>query len=230
VYANAGGTVCGDAKSSGAVWDAACPQAAIGTVYYVAASDASGSGTTGGSCDDPGFATLDGYASDDAAIQDAIDTPGSGVAATIYLCPGTYLLEAPLDLGGNPITLQGAGAGSTILDGELNVRILTSSGEVVVSGITFQNAVSDGDGGAIRGTTVTVTASAFNDNTAADGTPRCGDAGQTCGGAIKAETVFITSSSFRGNYAGYNGGAFYAGTATVVNRHSSSSHRIPQPL
>ena len=217
VFAGAYGTVCGDAQSAGAVWDAACPQAAIGTVYYVAASDAVGSGTSGGSCDDPGFATLDGYASDDAAIQDAIDTPGPSVVATIYLCPGTYLLEGSLDLGGNPITLQGAGAGSTILDGESNVRILTSSGDIVVSSITFQNAVSAGDGGAIRGTTVTVTASAFNNNHAGNGTPRCGSAGETCGGAIKAETAFITSSSFRGNYAGYNGGAFYAGTATVVN-------------
>jgi predicted outer membrane repeat protein len=217
VFAGAYGTVCGDAQSAEAVWDAACPQAAIGTVYYVAASDAVGTGISGGSCDDPGFATQDGYASDDAAIQDAIDTPGPSVVATIYLCPGTYLLEGSLDLGGNPITLQGAGAGSTILDGESNVRILTSSGDIVVSSITFQNAVSAGDGGAIRGTTVTVTASAFNNNHAGNGTPRCGSAGETCGGAIKAETAFITSSSFRGNYAGYNGGAFYAGTATVVN-------------
>jgi len=176
--------------------------------YYVAqAGTPDGDGS---SCTDPDF-----VGGDAAPIALAVDLATDG--DTIYICAGTYLIEATIDLVNELLTLQGAGASVTILDGGGDTKILTGT-TVAVSGLTFQrgngNVMEEGDtglGGAISGTTVTVTNSTFIDNEAHGG------------GAISGDTVTITNSTFWDNETpdtsteGEGGGAIIGENVTVMN-------------
>lgn len=167
--------------------------------YYVAQTgDPDGDGS---SCTDPDF-----VGGDEAPIALAADLATDG--DTIYICAGTYLIEATIGLGAELLTLQGAGAGVTILDGGGDTQILTSSSAITVSNLTFQNGRNGsfgGNGGAIYATTVTVTSSTFIGNYA------------NAGGAIAATTATIATSTFTENDAAGNGAAIYATTVTVTS-------------
>jgi hypothetical protein len=171
--------------------------------YYVAQTgDPDGDGS---SCTDPDF-----VGGDEGPIALAVDLATDG--DTIYICAGTYAIENTIDLVNELLTLQGAGAGVTILDGGSDTLILDCT-TATVSGLTFLDgraASGEGgggpdDGGAISGTTVTVTNSTFIGN----------DANSFVGGAIGAEgTVTVTNSTFIGNEA-LIGGAIAAFGTTV---------------
>jgi predicted outer membrane repeat protein len=173
--------------------------------YYVAQTgDPDGNGS---SCTDPDF-----VGGDEGPIALAVDLATDG--DTIYICAGTYAIENTIDLVNELLTLQGAGAGVTILDGGSDTLILDCT-TATVSGLTFLDgraASGEGgggpdDGGAISCTTVTVTNSTFMNNNGGDG------------GAISGTTVTVTNSTFIGNDANsFVGGAIAAdGTATVTN-------------
>ena len=182
--------------------------------------------TSSANCTDPDF-TADGT-NDSDDIADAVDDTNAG--GTLHFCPGTYDIDTTIDLGGKLITLQGAAAATTILDGGGATRILTSSGAITVSDLTFQDghslyggAIESGvatvtvsnstftrnsaanTGGAIYANTAIVTASTFTNNTAT-----------VAGGAIVATTVTVTGSTFTDNSATADGGAIYTSTATVT--------------
>ena len=179
----------------------------------------------GGSCTDPDF-TADGI--DDSA-QIALAVADTNVNGTLHFCPGTYDIDATIDLSGTDITLQGAAAATTILDGGGAVRILYSSGAITVSDLTFDDGYTAGDdGGAIRATTATVTDSSFTNNTADDGgainasTATVTDSTFTAntatqGGAIYTATTAVTRSTFTNNTANYGGAIYAGGTATVTD-------------
>ena len=180
-----------------------------GSVTYYVALTGTPDGD-GSSCTDPDF-----VGGDAAPIALAVDLATDG--DTIYICAGTYLTEAAIDLGAELLTLQGAGADVTILDGGGSTQILTGT-TVTVSGLTFGrgngNVMEEGDtglGGAISGTTVTVTNSTFWHNETPD-TSTEGDGG----GAIIGETVTVTNSTFTGNEA-WAGGAIASENLTVTN-------------
>ena len=157
--------------------------------------------TSGGSCTDPDF-TADG-ADDSAQIALAVaDTNASG---TLHFCPGIYDIDTTIDLSSTDITLQGANAATTTLDGGGTTQILTSSGAITVSDLTFHDGSFAGFGGAIYATTVTVTASTFTDNDVIE-----------WGGAIYATTVTVTDSTFTNNDAEYGGAIFATATSTVT--------------
>jgi predicted outer membrane repeat protein len=174
--------------------------------YYVAQTgDPDGDGS---SCTDPDF-----VGGDEAPIALAVDLATDG--DTIYICAGTYLIEATIDLGAELLTLQGAGAGVTILDGGSDTLILDCT-TATVSGLTFEDGRAYGfgegggegpvDGGAISCTTVTVTNSTFIGNEAYDD-----------GGAISGTTVTVTNSTFWNNNGGDGGAIAADGTVTVTN-------------
>ena len=180
--------------------------------YYVAQSGNSAQEETparkGTSCADPDF-----VGGDATPITAAADLATDG--DTIYICAGAgpYLIESTISLGAELLTLQGAGAGATILDGGGNTQILTSSGAITVSNLTFhdgQNNSFGGAGGAIDAATVTVVSSTFTSNYA------------YAGGAIRATTATITSSTFTNNDAG-NGAAVYATTVTITSSRFTSN-------
>ena len=175
--------------------------------YYVAQSgDAAQEETParkGTSCADPDF-----VGGDQTPIVAAATSATDG--DTIYICAGAgpYLIESTISLGAELLTLQGAGAGATILDGGGNTQILMSSGAITVSNLTFQNGRNGsfgGNGGAINAVTVTVTSSTFISNYA------------NAGGAIAATTATVTASTFTSNDADGNGAAIYATTVTVTS-------------
>ena len=180
--------------------------------YYVAQSGSSAQEETparkGTSCADPDF--VGGDATPIAAAAD-LATDGD----TIFICAGAgpYAIESTISLGAELLTLQGAGAGATILDGGGNTQILTSSGAITVSNLTFHDGQNDsfgGTGGAIYAATVTVVSSTFTSNYA------------YAGGAIRATTATIISSTFTSNDAG-NGAAVYATTVTITSSRFTSN-------
>lgn len=181
--------------------------------YYVAQSGSSAQEETparkGTSCADPDF--VGGDATPIAAAAD-LATDGD----TIFICAGAgpYLIESTISLGAELLTLQGAGAGATILDGGGNTQILTSSGAITVSNLTFhdgQNNSFGGTGGAIYAATITVVSSTFTSNYA------------YAGGAIRATTATVTHSTFTSNDAAGNGAAIYATTVTVISSRFTSN-------
>ena len=174
--------------------------------YYVAQTgEPDGDGS---SCTDPDF-----VGGDAAPIALAVDLATDG--DTIYICAGIYAIETNIVLGGG-LTLQGAGAGVTILDGGNTFnedgssnnnghRILAGYGAITVSDIAFQNAYY----GAIWAPDVAlaVFSSSFLNNTT-----------DSYGGAIyngDSGTVTIIDSTFTGNTAPGSGGAVWTATAVV---------------
>jgi predicted outer membrane repeat protein len=169
--------------------------------YYVAQSGtAAGTPGDGTSCAAPDFVELPA-GDDETAIISAL-TPASD-GDTIYLCAGTYDIGTTIHLSGETITLQGAGAGTTILDGGSDTQILANSGAVTVSGLTFQNGSASSGGAIYSDTTVTVSSSAFADNSST-----------IAGGAIVAARAVVSGSLFNGNES-VDGGAIYAASASV---------------
>jgi CSLREA domain-containing protein len=82
------------------------------------------------------------------AIDDADLSPGSD---TIYLAPTVFPLGNPngldgVDINSDGITLIGAGAGSTILDGEGTAGNVVSAGgeNITIEGVTVRNGTYDG--------------------------------------------------------------------------------------
>ena len=157
----------------------------------------------GGSCTDPDF-TATGTA-DSTEIANAVTATNAG--GTLHFCPGTYGINATINLAGKLITLQGAAAATTILDGGGTTRILTSSGAITVSNLTFDDGYTGHVGGAIYATaTVTVTDSTFADNTAGYG-----------GAIYSGTTATVTDSTFTNNTATQAGAIWASGTATVTD-------------
>lgn len=175
------------------------------TTYYVLLSNSVEIGD-GSSCSEPHYVET-AASDDDAIIQAAINAASPG--DTIYLCAGTYDIGTTLALGSKTVTLQGAGAESTILDGGTDTRILIGD-TMTVSGLTFQNGFIVGSGGAIYADMrATVSASRFINNRATQ------DGGAVFVPPGTTETLLISSSTFADNRA-ETGGAVSAWTDAVV--------------
>ena len=138
----------------------------------------------------------------DVAEDIADASVDADTGGTIYLCPGTYHFFTPAEMQKNDITLKGAGATQTILDGGNDSRIVVTEGNLLIESLTMQNAyagVSDSEeGGAVlAGGTVDVTSVTFKHNFADKG-----------GGAIAAfDNVTVESSIFISNTTADQGGA-----------------------
>jgi len=206
-------------------------------IYYIAQSGTAASTPGDGtSCAAPDYVEL--AAGDDHASISSALTPASN-GDTIYLCAGTYDIGTTIDLADETITLQGAAAATTILDGGGDTQILTSSGAITVSDLTFQDGSSADDGGAIFATTATVSNSTFTGNTADFGgaissttatvtaSTFTGNTADFFGGAIYAVvTATVSASTFRGNTAGFYGGAIFSTTNTVTSSTFTSNSAI----
>lgn len=192
-------------------------RATANDIYIAYAAD-----TSTADCTDPGFTAT---GTDDSA-QIALAVAATNEEGTLHFCPGTYDIDTTIDLGGKLITLQGADAATTILDGGAayvagayvsgGVVILTSSGAITVSDLTFRHAhgLSDSGGAIHTHATVTATNSIFTDNSTG-----------YYGGAIFSFTAIITNCTFTGNTAGNNaGGALRGDYVTVTGSTFSDNH------
>ena len=122
-------------------------------------------------------------------FQDALTTAESnGEDDTINVAEGTYNIASTLTYktndgdSGHTLTIQGAGADKTVLDGGGSVQILyidtgTDGGDVTIKGMAFENG-NGGFGG--------VLVDSFEG------------------------TITITNNTFSGNSVGYYGGGIYA--------------------
>ena len=174
----------------------------------------------------------------------------TGDAVTITVGPGTYPTHG-ITISATRIvslTIAGAGAASTILDGQ---RVSTtvggilhvSKGTVTLTGLTFEDGTASTSGGAVyasTSTTVTMTADTFSTDTATreggalyfiSGTSTMAgdtfghDHATTSGGAIYSTTAksVITQSTFTGDTAQTTGGAIDQTGATMTLSKSTFS-------
>ena len=182
-----------------------------------------------------------------AAIQEANALAG---ANTITLSAQTYTLtiqgfnednsaQGDLDIKSN-LTINGAGAGSTIIDGNsiiISDRVLDiHNGVVTISGVTMKNGSAHDGGGIENNGTLTLNSSAVTGSTAyayGGGINNHGtltlnsslvsgntDIGPTAngGGIFNGNMLTVVNSTLKGNTAGGGGGAIANfGTATFTN-------------
>ncbi|MHB1851497.1 MAG: choice-of-anchor Q domain-containing protein, partial [Acidimicrobiales bacterium] len=178
------------------------------------------------------------------AVADAL----TGVTVRVTVGPGTYLTHG-ITISATRIvslTIAGAGAASTILDGQ---RVSTTDGGIVdvvggtvaLTGLTFEDGKARTTGGAVfasRSTTVTMTADTFSTDTARTGgalylsigtVNASGDTfahdHATTGGAIYSTTAnsVVTQSTFTGDTAQTTGGAIDQTGATLTLSKSTFS-------
>lgn len=160
---------------------------AVTSTRYVAATGSVGTGT---SCASPGY-----VGSTQSAIQSAINAASSG--DTIFICAGTYSISSRLQVT-KSLTIRGAGAQTTTLDGLESSQIL----------MIHDNNLTPGSGNEI---TVAIDSIGFINGRATQtgSLGECED-GNRCGGAIFVESesqINITDAHFKNNYADFVGGA-----------------------
>ena len=160
---------------------------AVATTRYVAATGSVGAGT---SCASPGY-----VGTTQSAIQSAINAASNG--DTIFICAGTYSISSRLQVT-KTLTIRGAGARTTTLDGLESSQIL----------MIHDNNLTPNSGSEI---TVNVDSIGFINGRAVQSGSlgECED-GNRCGGAIYVESesqINITDSFFKNNYADFVGGA-----------------------
>jgi hypothetical protein len=167
-----------------------------------------------------------------AALETAREAVSVGASEIVVFAPaGEYRLSKGALMLGNatkaceakacPVTLRGAGAGRTVIDGQNSTTIVSVSAEqapVTIAGVTLTHGYSE-FGGAIDdvGTTMTVREAVLTANTAT-----------SLGGALfasgKGTTTTVLDSAIDGNAAGDGGGGITAYSAAVVVRRSSLTH------
>jgi len=157
------------------------------------------------------------------AGDDTITVPAGIYTLTIAGPSEDAAATGDLDLTSN-ITINGVGAGATIIDGGALDRVFDVTGAftVNISGVTVRNGNTGGaDGGGIFNPvgTLTITNSAFSGNTALGG----------FGGGIfnNAGDLTITNSAIFGNSASNGGGVFnLSGVATITNSAFSGNSAV----
>ena len=194
-----------------------------------------------------------------AAVMEANRTSGPG--ANIMLPAGIYTLTISADVAdndnkgdlnlttpasGNPlIMIIGAGAGSTIIDGQLLDRVfhVESGRTATISGVTIRggNASSGGSGGGILNFgSLTVSNTTIRGNSAVssgggirnegtlvltNSTLSLNDA-DTGGGISNRGPLTLIQSTIGGNTAGYGGGISNGGPLTVIQSTISDNFAI----
>jgi len=187
---------------------------AVDPVTHWVALGATLSNGPGTSCADPGYRS-----NNQDALEDALDAVSAG--DVIHICAGEYVYTAPFDGPGGDlpdnVTIEGAGAGSTILNGDDQYFLLgiESAEGIVVQDLSFDHGEEIyGAGLYIDGGQVDVLNCSFSNN----------EAGY--GGALVAYegTVVIENSTFTENVAtddrdDYGGAAVYnyGGEITIIN-------------
>jgi hypothetical protein len=187
------------------------------------------------------------------SLRDAIAYATSGtdtIQFTAALSTGVQvftLLNDQLIIGAD-VTITGAGASTTIVDGNAAGRVLAQNGgTLTITGMTLRNGNGDtgGDGGAVlaNGNALTFNGSVVSGSTANDGggmiiggsttvtlndTTVSGNTASGSGGGIRNNGILnVNRSTFTANTAqstNFGGGAIYStNTLTVINSTFSGS-------
>ena len=188
----------------------------------------------------------------DAAPGDGVCDAGGGVctlraaiheanavasADAVTLPAGTYTLTIPGSSAGitagdldvtQPLTITGAGAGTTIVNANGIDRVFDLSRAATIAAMTIRGGATGACGGGIRNiNALTLTDVVVTNNTAVTGGGLCNDAGSS------GATTTLVDSSIESNAATQDGGGIwmrtsldtlfplFAGTATVTLTNSS---------
>ncbi|RZM76631.1 two-partner secretion domain-containing protein [Leptolyngbya iicbica] len=155
--------------------------------------------------------TVNVTVTDAGIVQNGVDVAADG--GTVNLAAGTYQ-EGQEILLTRDVTLNGAGAGNTLLDGNDAHRVLQVNGGVTASlnGLTITKGNSaDNGGGIFNSGTVSLTNATLSGNSARDG-----------GGIYNLGTVNFTNATLSDNSAeggGFDdgGGIYNSGTVSLIN-------------
>lgn len=158
------------------------------------------------------------------SLREAIDAANTNPGADDVSVPaGTYLLTRGQLVVSDDVAVAGAGADSTIIDGDGTNRVfdLQLSGVVEISGVAIQNGYDSLRGGGVYNTAdLTIINSTLSNNRAIDS-----------GGGVfnMGGTVTLTNSTVSGNQSGYGGGLNNSfGTVTLINSTvSGNDARVP---
>ncbi len=177
--------------------------------------------------------TNDGACNGDCSLREAISAANAAPGAnTIVLPAGTYRLTltgtddnnaaGDLDITG-ALTLTGAGAGVTFIDGNAQQRVfhVVNAVAVSLSGVTIQNGGNTNSGGGLynNGGAVTLTNSVIYSNTVT------ASVGNGAGVYLNGGSLTLESSTVNTNTAGNNGGAFYlTASASLTITGSTLNH------
>ncbi|MDO8617188.1 MAG: choice-of-anchor Q domain-containing protein [Dehalococcoidia bacterium] len=178
--------------------------------------------------------TADGACAADCSLREAIIAANASPGAdTITLPARVYTLAIPgagedaaatgdLDIAGD-LTISGAGAATTIIDGAGLDRVIhIVAGAVAISGLTIRNGSADGDGGGIlHGGIFPVPIPQAGDLTLTS-VVVTGNAGDDGGGISSAfashgSVLTITNSAVNDNQAGNSGGIVSSTNMVVTN-------------
>ena len=169
-----------------------------------------------------------------------IEAQSNGQDDTINVAAGTYNITSTLTYStnngdnGHKLTIQGAGADQTVLNGGGSVQILhintdaddnggDAGGDITIEGMAFENGNSDGSGGGLLaiGYSINIT---IKENTFS------GNSADSQGGGAVADsfsgTVTIKNNTFSANSSYYGGGVnvdSYSGTVTIKNNTFSGN-------
>lgn len=194
--------------------------------------------TTGDGQDtDPGngvCVTGGGACSLRAALQEAAGLAG---ADTVSLPSGTYALDAALGelLADSTVTVDGAGARTTILQAGANRRVLQATGNLTLRGVTITGGTPTGTsilrGGGILVTSgdVTLERVTVRGNTAASETHATGGGVAAAGGSLTILDSTISDNLAIGRVGNSSGGSgtgggVYAAAPTTIRRSTIANN------
>jgi filamentous hemagglutinin family protein len=147
-------------------------------------------------------------------LQNGVDVAASG--ATVNVASGTFTGTGSQVVRINKnLTVQGQGAGNTIIDGEQTRRVFDISGNTVnLSGLTITNGqgTSYGYGGGVyayAGSNLTIADSTISNNTSYYGGGIYSSDDSTYGDTSVSNNLTITNSTISGNSATYGGGIYH---------------------
>ena len=163
-------------------------------------------------------------------IQAAIDYASSG--DTIQVAAGTYYENITLK---NEVSVYGAGAGSSIIDGGGSGPVVTANGvgaTTTFDGFTIQNGLTQSGGGMLNtGSSLTISNCTFSNNTAT------GDTGGYGGGMRNnSSPVTLTNCTFSNNTAscteafnGCGGGLYNNESSPTLTNCTFSGNQATAP-
>src|SRR5262245_31963102 len=117
------------------------------------------------------------------------------------------------------LTIVGAGAATTAVDGGSKGRVVNIDGavDVTIAGVTIRGGVANNGAGILNASTLTLRDSQVTTNQA-DGNG---------GGIFSSGTLILTNSTISGNHAVSSGGGIYnSGTLTLTNSTISGNQAI----
>ena len=152
-------------------------------------------------------------------LRTLIGLSGSGDTITIGVCPIT--LASQLTIGVN-LTISGAGASQTVIDGGNNGRVfLITGGAVAISDVTLRHGSSlGGSGGAVEvsGGSLVLTRSVVTDSVAP---------GSIGGGIDSQGPLTLVDTTVSGNFGALGAGGISAvGSLTLVNSTVSGNSTV----